>query len=77
MQESQGLRKVTRKRKQKFLRLGDFNEEFNGWILSNKGIESPEGELFNVGRLRYLHWQGQILARLRYKMNAPFQGELF
>ncbi len=66
-----------RKHKRKFLQLGEFNEEFDGWTLSEKGIESPEGELFDVGRLRYFHWQGQILSVLRYRMNRPEQYKLF
>ncbi len=68
---------MVRRKRKKFLKLGVFNEEFEGWILTEKGICSPEGEVFDVPRLRYFHWQSQILARLRYKMRAPIQGELF
>ncbi len=66
-----------RRRKASFLNLGEFNKEFNGWILNKNGICSPEGEVFDVPRLRYFHWQGQILSILRYRMNRPEQYKLF
>ncbi len=64
---------MARRKKPKFLKLGDFNKDFEGWILNDKGIFSPEGDIFDVPRLRYFHWQGQLFDRFRYKMRAPIQ----
>ena len=65
-----------RKRK-RYFKLGDISPQFEGWIIDQHGLKSPEGELFKESDIRYFHWQGQILARMRYRMNTPQQYTLF
>ncbi len=60
-----------------FHRLGELSPQFEGWIIDHKGIHSPEGELFDEARLRYFHWQWQIMGVLRHRINHPEQFNLF
>ena len=69
---------MSRQRKNpRYQKLGDSFKLWDGWIIDEKGIHSPEGESFDPKRLTYFHWQHQIMSILRHRVNHPEQFNLF
>lgn len=60
-----------------FIKLGDINPDFDGWVLDRGGLHSPEQQTYQPSQLYYYHWQGQLLSVLRYRLNHPEQFDLF
>lgn len=49
---------------------------FAGWVANRNGLFSPEGQLYQPGDLRELHWLRQINADLRRQLREPQQFRL-